>query len=287
MMKQRHIYPVDLMANVLKVSRSGYYSWMSRKPSNRSVEDTRLKPLIRQAFEKGRKTSGSIKIQHELKAMGEYVGRDRISRLRKEMGLYCIQKRKFKATTNSRHNYAVAENLLDQDFTVSEPGMVIGSDITYITTDEGWLYLAGLKDFCTKEIVGYSMGERMTKELTIEALQKAVKYRKPLPGAIHHSDRGVQYCSKEYVKLVEKSGFKVSMSRKGNCYDNAPTESFWGALKQEMVYHHRFRTRLEAKAAITEWIEVYYNRVRRHAALDYLPPSIWAEQKLIQTKEAA
>jgi len=202
------------------------------------------------------------------------------------MGLYCIQKRKFIATTNSNHKHPVAPNLLEQNFDVEEPGMVIGGDITYISTDEGWLYLAGLKDFCSKEIVGYSMGSRMTKELTLEALEKAIKYRKIKPGAIHHSDRGVQYCSKKYIDSVKKAGFKVSMSRRGNCYDNAPTESFWGALKQEFVYHRRFKTRLEAKAAIQEWIEVFYNRIRRHSSLGNVAPAIWAGKR-IKKKEAA
>lgn len=287
MNKQRRSYPVDLMARVLKVSRSGFYRWCKRGPSKRAIEDQKLKPLIREAHRRGRKTSGSTKIQADLKERGTTVGRDRISRLRKEMGLKCIQKRKFKATTNSKHDHPVAPNLLEQNFEVKEPGQVLGADITYIDTDEGWLYLAGVKDFCSKEIVGYSMGPRMTKELTLKALEKAVKYRKAQPGAIHHSDRGTQYCSKKYITAVKKAGFKVSMSRKGNCYDNAPTESFWGALKQELVYHHRFKTRLEAKAAIQEWIEVFYNRIRRHSALGNIPPVKWAEKKIAEKEKAA
>lgn len=286
MKKQRHKYPIDLMAVILEVSRSGYYRWLKRKPSNRQIENERLKPLIKAAHERGRRTSGTTKLQQDLKEKGVEIGRDRIHRLKKEMGLQCIQKKKFKATTNSKHKHPVAPNLLDQNFDISAPGMVFGADITYIGTDEGWLYLAGIKDFCSKEIVGYAMDSRMTKELTIQALQMAVKYRRILPGAIHHSDRGVQYCSEKYVDMVKKAGFEASMSRKGNCYDNAPTESFWGALKQEFVYHHRFRTRLEAKAAIQEWIEVFYNRIRRHSALGNVPPAIWAERR-IKNKEAA
>lgn len=286
MKKQRRRFPIDLMAKVLKVSRSGFYHWIKRPPSLRFLEDQRLKPLILNAHNKGRKTSGTTKIQEDLKEQGECVGRDKIARLKREMGLVCIQKKKFKATTNSKHKHPVAPNLLDQKFDIDEPGQVLGTDITYIQTDEGWLYLAGVKDFCTKEIVGYAMGARMNKELTMEALEKALKYRKTLPGAIHHSDRGVQYCSHQYVKMVKEAGLTLSMSRKGNCYDNAPTESFWGALKQEMVYHHRFQTRLEAKAAIQEWIEVFYNRLRRHSSLGNTPPAIWAERK-IKNKEAA
>lgn len=279
MKKKRHIYPVNIMAKVLNVSRSGFYSWVTRKPSKRKKEDNCLKPLIKEAHERGRRSSGTPKIQQDLKERGVEVGRDRIHRLKAEMGLKCIQKKKFKATTNSKHKHPVAPNLLDQNFDIPEPGMVYGADITYISTDEGWLYLAGLKDFCSKEIVGYAMGPRMTKELTIRALQKAVSYRRILPGAIHHSDRGVQYCSNKYIKMVKKAGLKVSMSRKGNCFDNAPTESFWGALKQEMVFHYHFRTRLEAEAAIREWIEIFYNRVRRHSALGNIAPAVWAERR--------
>lgn len=270
----------------MEVSRSGFYKWDKRIPSKREVENKKLKPLIKEAHEKGRRTCGTTKIQEDLKEQGVIAGRDRIHRLKLEMGLYCIQKRKFIATTNSNHKHPVAPNLLEQNFDVEEPGMVIGGDITYISTDEGWLYLAGLKDFCSKEIVGYSMGSRMTKELTLEALEKAIKYRKIKPGAIHHSDRGVQYCSKKYIDSVKKAGFKVSMSRRGNCYDNAPTESFWGALKQEFVYHRRFKTRLEAKAAIQEWIEVFYNRIRRHSSLGNVAPAVWAGKR-IKKKEAA
>jgi transposase InsO family protein len=180
----------------------------------------------------------------------------------------------------------VAPNLLGQDFTVSKPGTVYGSDITYIATDEGWLYLAGVKDFCSKEIVGYAMGSRMTKELTIEALRRAIRYRQIQPGCIHHSDRGSQYCARGYQKVVTGAGMRASMSRKGNCYDNAPTESFWGALKTEFVFHYRFRSRLEAQAAVQEWIEVFYNRVRRHSSLGNIPPAIWAEKRLFERRAA-
>ena len=211
------------MARILGVSRSGYYQRISRKPSRRERTDTQLKPLIRQAHEKGRRSAGPTKIQQDLSEKGIYIGRDRIIRLRREMGIRCIQKKKFKATTNSKHSLPVAPNLLDQNFRVTKPGTVYGTDITYIRTAEGWLYLAGVKDFCTKEIVGYAMGKRMTKELVIEAFRKSVKYRKPESGCIYHSDRGSQYCSRVYRRLIEGQGCRMSMSRKGNCFDNAPT----------------------------------------------------------------
>jgi len=280
MKRQRHLYPVTLMARVLKVSRSGFYAWLTRPPSSRSVSDEKMKPLIRLAHKTGRGTYGPRRIQTELQANGITVGRDRIARLRREMSLRCIQKRKFKATTNSAHSLPVVANLLNQKFDVSEPGTVYGTDITYVWTDEGWLYLAGVKDLATRELIGYAMGSRMTKALTHAALNRAVRYRKPEPGCIHHSDRGSQYCAITYQAAVVALGMRPSMSRKGNCYDNAPVESFWGALKEELIYHRRFRTRVEAQAAIQEYIEVFYNRMRRHSALGNVAPAIFAENHL-------
>jgi transposase InsO family protein len=273
----RQLYPVKIMARVLEVSRSGYYAWLTREPSRREIRDSVLKVLIDSAHKRSRGTYGPRRLQDELAAENQQVGRDHISRLRKEMGLKCIQKKRFKITTDSKHHLPVAENLLDQKFSVSVPATVWGTDITYISTDEGWLYLAGVKDFASREILGYAMGSRMTTLLVQSALQKALRFRKPLPGCIHHSDRGSQYCAEEYRKDIEKAGMVASMSRKGNCYDNAPTESFWGHLKQELVHHRHFQTRNEAIAAIREYIEIFYNRMRRHSALGNMAPSVFAE----------
>jgi transposase InsO family protein len=273
----RLVYPVKLMARVLEVSRSGFYTWLSRGPSHREIRDSVLKVLIESAHKRSRGTYGPRRLQDELAAEDQQVGRDHISRLRKEMGLKCIQKKKFKVTTDSAHQLPVAVNLLEQKFSVSVPATVWGSDITYIPTDEGWLYLAGVKDFASREIVGYAMGSRMTTELVQRALGKALEFRKPLPGCIHHSDRGSQYCAAEYRGDVAKAGMIASMSRKGNCYDNAPTESFWGHLKQELVHHRHFQTRNEAIAAVREYIEIFYNRMRRHSALGNTAPSVFAE----------
>jgi len=287
MKNQRVHYPIKLMARVLAVSRSGFYLWLGRKPSPRAVRHDKLKILIHEAHELSRATYGPLRLQSELKDVHlTAVGRDQISRLRKEMGLKCIQKKKFKATTNSHHNLPVAPNLVDQNFDVTEPGTVYGTDITYITTDEGWLYLAGVKDFGSKEILGYAMGARMTKELILEALTKALRYRKPHPGCIHHSDRGSQYCSLVYQRAVTDAGMRASMSRKGNCYDNAPTESLWSHLKQELVHHRHFRTRAQAQAAIQEWIEIFYNRMRRHSVLGNMAPAIYAENYLNKRNSA-
>ena len=286
MKRQRCSYPVKLMARVLEVSRSGFYAWLRRPPSARKLQDESLKPLIRIAHNKSRGTYGPKRLQDELAATGTMIGRDRIYRLRKEMGLRCVQKKKFKATTNSAHTLPVAPNLLNQNFAVVKPGTVYGGDITYIWTDEGWLYLAGVKDLATCEIIGHAMGSRMTKELTHTALGKAIRYRTPQPGCIHHSDRGSQYCALSYQQAVIDSGMLPSMSRKGNCFDNAPVESFWGSLKQELVYQRRFRTRAEAQAAIQEYIEVFYNRMRRHSSLGNIAPAIFAKNYYSERRSA-
>jgi transposase InsO family protein len=208
----------------------------------------------------------------------------RIKRLRRKLGLRCRQTRKFKATTNSRHSLPVAENLLSQQFEATAPGQVWLSDITYIPTGEGWLYLAGHKDLCTREIVGYAMGARMTKDLVSQLLFRAVSAKRPAVGLIHHSDRGSQYCSREYRKLLDQFKMLVSMSGKGNCYDNAPMESFCGTLKTELVFHRQYATRRDAIRDITEYIELFYNRQRRQAKLGYLSPAAF-ERRFYEQKQ--
>jgi putative transposase len=277
MKESRLQFPVKAMCRVLGVSRSHFYTWLQARPSAHSQEDERLKVAIRAAHKRTRETYGARRLQPELAADGFPAGRDHIARLRREMGIRCKQKRKFKATTNSNHNLPVAENLLDQDFVASRPNEVWTTDLTYIPTGEGWLYLAGIKDLCTCEIVGYAMGGRMTQELTAAALVRAVRLKQPPAGLIHHSDRGSQYCAHDYRKLVEKFGMTASMSRKGNCYDNAPIESFWGSLKTELVYGCRYETRAEAEASIREYIEIFYNRQRRHSSLGNIAPAVFAQ----------
>jgi len=270
------------MSRVLNVSRSGFYTWLRRKPSRRAQEDERLKVAIKAAHKRTRESYSARRLQPELAADGFIAGRDRIARLRRELGLRCRQKRKFKATTNSNHSLPVAENLLDQTFTPNAPNEVWVTDITYIPTGEGWLYLAGVKDVFTCEIVGYAMAERMTQELTGQALFRAVQQKRPAAGLIHHSDRGSQYCSHDYRKLLEQFGMTPSMSRRGNCYDNAPMESFWGSLKNELVHHCRYATRAEAEASIREYIEIFYNRQRRHSRLGYIAPAVFAQNFIRQ-----
>lgn len=193
-------------------------------------------------------------------------------RMRHELGLRCKQKRKFKATINSRHDFPVAENLLNQTFEPTRPNEVWVAHITYISTGEGWLYLAGVKDVFTCDLVGYAMGARMTQGLTAQALWRGVRHKRPAMGLIHHSDRGSQYCADDYRKLVKQFGMLASMSRKRNCCDNAPMESFWGSLKNQLI-HHRYATRADAELAIKEYIEIFYNRQRRHSRLGYVSPA--------------
>lgn len=282
----RHQYPVPTMCRLLGVSSSGYYAWRHRKPSLRSQQEPRLEAEIRAAHGRTRETCGPERLQRDLAEHGVQVGLHRIRRLRKKLGLRCKQKRKFKATTNSKHNLPVAPNLLEQQFAAEAPDQVWTGDLTYISTDEGWLYLAGLKDLYTGEIVGYAMGERMTRHLVMQALFRAVSLRRPPPGLIQHTDRGSQYCSHEYRALVAQFGMLASMSRRGNCYDNAPIESFWGTLKNELIYHRRYATREQARREIAEYIDMFYNRQRRQARLGYLSPAAFRQQYL-QQKTAA
>ncbi|TBV81808.1 MAG: IS3 family transposase [Desulfobulbaceae bacterium] len=265
-------YFTSSLCKMLKVSESGYYAQINRKPSKREQEDIRLTIEIKAAHKRNRRVCGAEKLQKELAEGGRYVGICRIKRTKREHGLYCKQTKKYKATTDSKHTLPVAENLLQQEFKAEAPNKVWVTDITYIPTEEGWLYLAGHKDIFNGEIVGYAMGERITKNLVSESLFRAVASKRPARGLIHHSDRGSQYCSGNYGKLLEQFGMTASMSRKGNCYDNAPMESFWGTLKQELVHHRKYRTRQEATQEIREYIEVFYNRQRRQARLGYLSP---------------
>ena len=212
------------------------------------------------------------KLQYDLAEYGIQAGICRIKRIRRKLGIRCKQKRKFKATTDSRHKLPVAENILGQQFRVTAPNKVWVSDITYVPTDEGWLYVAGHKDLFSGDIVGYAMAERMTKNLVQESLLKAIRTRRPDKGLIHHSDRGSQYCAHEFRNMLKQHGFVASMSRKGNCYDNAPMESFWGILKQELTNHRRYQTRREAMQDIIEYIEIFYRRQRRQSVRDFLSP---------------
>jgi putative transposase len=276
--QMRQQYPVPSMCRFLGVSISGYYAWHKRPLSLHDQQEPRPEAQVRAAHERTRETFGADRLQKELSSCGVQIGVHRIKRLRAKLGLRCKQKRKFKATTNSTHDLPVAPNILSQDFSVSAPNQAWCGDITYIATDEGWLYLAGLKDLYSGEIVGYAMSERMTKQLVMQALFRAVASHRPPPGLIQHTDRGSQYCAHAYQKLLKQFGMQPSMSRRGNCFDNAPIESFWGSLKNELVYHRKFATRDQATKEIAEYIEIFYNRQRTQERLNYLSPAAFTQR---------
>jgi len=286
MKAMRLTYSIPWMCRVFKVSKSGYYAWLTRKPSRHAREEGRLEVEIKAAHKRTRETCGPERLQRDLKAHGITVGTSRIRRIRKKLGIRCKQVKKFRATTDSNHTLPVAENLLNQQFQAKAPNEVWVSDITYIPTEEGWLYLAGHKDLCTGEVVGYALGDRLTRKLISQSLFMAVRAKRPPRGLIHHSDRGSQYCSNDYRKLLDQFGMRASMSRKGNCYDNAPMESLWGTLKNELIYHRHYKTREEAKKEISEHIEVFYNRQRRQERLGYLSPAAYERQFYARKKAA-
>jgi len=272
-------FPVQRMCLVLGVSASAYYAWRGRPESRRVREDRRLLVEIKAIHLAKREVYGSPRIHAELKARGLRLGEKRVSRLMRAGGIQAKQKRKFKATTDSRHSHPVAPNLLERDFEASTPNQKWVADITYIPTREGWLYLAAILDLYSRYVVGWSMAGRMNRRLVLDALDMAVGRRRPGPGLLHHSDRGSQYACSDYQEALTAHGMLCSMSRKGNCWDNAPMESFFHTLKTEMIHHRDYQTRREAKADIFEYIEVFYNRGRRHSILGYLTPAEYEMSK--------
>lgn len=269
----REEFEITVMCRVLTVSRSGYYAWRNRPSSARKMADQELSQQIKEIHQQSRQTYGSPRIQVELAENGVNCGQKRVARLMRQEELFAKQSRKFRVTTtDSAHPYPVAPNLLDQDFSASRPNEKWLTDITYIPTAEGWLYLAVVMDLYSRRIVGWAMSDSLERHLVIAALQMALKMRQPPPGLLHHSDRGSQYASDDYQAWLTHHQICCSMSRTGNCYDNAPMESFFGTLKTELVHHCHYQTKAEAKTDIFEYIEVFYNRVRRHSALSYQSP---------------
>lgn len=280
-MKQQTEFRIRTMCRVLQVSRSGYYESLSRPPSAHCIEDDNLRPQIKAAFEKGRKNYGTRRIKDKLQKQETNISRRRIGRLMREEDLKVQTKRKFKVTTDSNHDKPIAPNLLDREFTVSTPDTVYVGDITYIPTREGWLYLAVMIDLFSRAVVGWSMDSRMTASLVNNALLMAIWTRKPTKGLIFHSDRGSQYASDSYREILGNYGINASMSRKGDCWDNAVAESFFHTLKIELVHHCDYETREEAKTSIFDYIEVFYNRQRSHSANGYEAPLVYeAMQKV-------
>lgn len=260
------------MCEILEVQRSCYYTWLNKPPSARGLENQELSRQIKMTFIQNKCRYGSRRIRKALIRMGYQVSRRRVIKLMKLQNLYCKTKRKFKHTTDSKHNLPIAPNLLNRNFSPAKPNQVYAGDITYIPTYEGWLYLAVVLDLFSRQVVGWAMDKTMKAALVNDALKMAINKRKPQKGLVSHTDRGSQYASDSHRKLLKQHGIKQSMSRKGDCWDNAVAESFFHTLKTELTHHEIFYTREEAKQKIFQYIEIYYNRVRMHSANDYMSP---------------
>ena len=269
---ERANYPVTILCSVLEVARSGYYAFEKRLPSERSKADAQLLVKIRIVHARGRRKYGSPRVLKKLAAQGEHVGRHRVARLMRENEICARRTRRFVHTTDSDHGLPVAENLLDRRFTVEAPNRAWVTDITYVGTDEGWLYLAIVLDLFSRRVVGMAMSEHIDRHLALDALDAAIRLRRPDPGLLHHSDRGSQYASGDYRDTLDDHGICCSMSRRGNCWDNAVAESFFSTLKVELIHDEHFRTRAHAEAAITEYVNGFYNVERIHSSLGYVSP---------------
>jgi transposase InsO family protein len=266
-------YPIRLMCRALAVSAAGYYAWRSRPESTRSVNTRTLLSAIRVIHQESRETYGSPSIWDALRKQGHGVGEHRVARLMRQYGIRAKTVKKWRATTQSQHRFPVAANTLNRQFTVESPNRVWAGDLTYVWTIEGWLYLAVVLDLYSRLVIGWAMGPRLTVDLAEQALTMALANRNPRAGLLHHSDRGSQYAATSYQRLLGEHGITASMSRKGNCWDNACVESFFGTLKRELVYHRHYAGREDAKQDIFEYIEVFYNRKRRHSTLGYHSPA--------------
>jgi transposase InsO family protein len=279
-------FPVRLLCRVLEVSRAGFYAWQDRAPSPHTQADQRLGLAIAAIHAESRQRYGSPRVHAELGARGHRTSRKRVARLMRQHGLAGRRRRRFRATTDSGHTLPVASNVLARQFAQPAPDRAWVTDITYIATSEGWLYLAVILDLCSRLVVGWAVSERLARELTLNALDMALVRRRPLDGLLHHSDRGSQYASEDYQAVLADAGIVCSMSRRGNCWDNAVAESFFATLKVELVHDATWETRATARAELFEYIEVFYNGQRRHSSLGYLSPRAFERQGAHQRSAA-
>lgn len=279
MREQQQEYPVKTMCRVLDVSESGYYAWCKRVPSRRQRANEQLIEHIHEAYEQGRRVYGSPRIHAELRGQGIRCGKHRVARLMRQAGLQAVHKRHHVCTTDSQHSDPVAPNLLQRNFTAPAPNRKWLTDITAVWTAEGWLYLAVVLDVYSRLVVGWAMASHREESLVETALWMALGRRHPGAELLHHSDRGSQYTSQAYQAVLAQFQIQVSMSGKGDCYDNAMMESFFSSLKTECVHRQSYQSFSEAKLSIFEWIEVFYNRQRRHSSLDYVSPVAYEEQQ--------
>lgn len=273
----RQQYPIRRMCSALRVSPSGYYAWRTRPESARSRRHRLLTERIKESFEASRQTYGAIRVWHDLREDGERIGKNTVALLMSRAGLMPRPIRRFRVTTDSRHTTA-APNALDRNFNVSEPNRSWVTDITFIPTRKGWLYLCAVVDLYSRAVIGWSMSSRMKSELVSGAMQMAIQMRRPAAGLLVHSDQGSQYGSDEYQRLLKKHEMVCSMSRRGNCWDNAVAESFFHSLKTECTHHEKYTSRAIARQRIFEYIELFYNRRRRHSTLNYKAPLVYEEE---------
>lgn len=272
-MRKSSEYSIKFLCRTFEVSRSQYYEWRQGKESNRQRESRSLSVEIKAIYNETHQTYGAIRIHKELKDMGKNCSKNRVARLMKEANIQSVHKTKFKAcTTDSKHGLAVADNVINQDFTATAPNQKWGADITYIKTGEGFLYLAVVLDFFSRKIVGWAASDNINADLCCRALKMALIRRRPPKELIHHSDRGVQYASSDYRQILINNNFSQSMSRKGNCYDNAIVESFMHTLKVERVNRRAYLNNLSAQIDVADYIDNFYNSKRRHSSIDYLSP---------------
>jgi transposase InsO family protein len=283
---QKAHFPIEFMCQQLGLSRSGFYAWTRRPKSVRQQQDEQLAQEVEQVHRDSRGRYGSPRVHAEMKARGRKVGRKRVARLMRQQKLAASRRCRFVRTTDSRHGLPVAPNVLQRDFAPDQPNSTWATDITYVWTGEGWLYLAVVLDLFCRRVVGWAMSEHIDTPLVLSALQMALESRQPPQGLLHHSDRGSQYASAQYQQALAARGIQCSMSRKGNCWDNAVVESFFSSLKKELVYQTQFATRQQARSAIFEYLEVFYNRQRRHSTLGYLSPAEY-ERTALPDKLAA
>ncbi|MFC2084419.1 IS3 family transposase [Bacteroidota bacterium] len=270
--KRSNEFSTRVLCELMKVSKSSYYKYLRRKPSRREESNKKILKEIKKIYQESKGRYGSPRITVAINRRGIKCDRKRIARIMKEEGILAKTRKKYKITTNSKHKLPVAENLVRQNFRADKPNKIWAGDITYVWTKEGWLYLAAILDLYSRKIIGWQISKYLDKKLVIEALRKAIEARSVLKGMIFHSDQGVQYASDEFKETLRNNGILQSMSRRGNCYDNAVAESFFHTLKTELIYFERYNTKDEARTSIFEYIEIFYNRKRIHSSIGYLTP---------------
>jgi putative transposase len=284
---EKAVWPIKVMCDVLDVSRSGYYAWQGRPASTRAQDDDELVVAIKAAHELGRGNYGSPRVHRALQKNGKRVGRKRVARLMRREGIVAKRRKKFRITTDSKHADPIAANILNREFNTTQPNTAWVTDVTYVWTHQGWLYLAAILDLCSRRVVGWATSANNDRELALEALERATTSRRPHPGLLHHSDRGSVYASFDYRKTLSNCAMIPSMSRKGDCWDNAVAESFFATIKGEMLDHQVFETRAEATAAIADYVDAFYNVHRLHSSIGYVSPIEFEMRLSMQTNQTA